>query len=713
MYILGISSYYHDSAACLIKEGRILAACQEERFSRTKHDASFPERAIKACFNIANCSADDISLVTFYEKPLSKFDRILESFLYSAPKSLGPFLRTMPVWLKERLWIEKEIRKELNYNGELIFVDHHESHAASAFFPSPYDESAILTLDGVGEWKTVSKGLGQGNKVKILQYQDFPHSLGLLYSSFTAYLGFKVNSGEHKMMGLSSFGKPGYVELIYSHLIDLKEDGSFRLNMDYFDVLSGRAMTNERFHDLFSGPPRSPDGPIGDREKDLACSIQHVTEEVVLHMARSVYEDTGSPNLCLGGGVALNCVANGRVSEEGPFDNIWVQPAAGDSGGALGAALAGWHGFFNQGRPTEIGRDLMEGSFLGPTYIDEDVEEILDDLGVKYQNLEDGSKGFRSVAQLLAEGEVIGWFRGRMEYGPRALGHRSILADPRIDRMADKINKKIKFREPFRPFAPAVLAERADEYFHLKSESPYMLLTAKVRETHSLPAVTHVDGSARIQTVSKAINPDFYDLIKAFDDLTGCPVVLNTSLNVRGEPIVGTPLDALRCFDKSGLDILVLNSFLIRKEDLSGSNFSDKKEEGKYLDSPSVSALRRFGLSLMVPWIALFSLSYFRNWPATLMIFPSVVFMIVAALTLFKPLMLDSLHGLLGRFGKRMARFQTRFLMGMIYFIVICPFGVVMRFLGWDPFRLKSVPTESYWRESTINPSPVKYRRLF
>jgi len=588
MNILGISCFYHDSAAALVRDGAIVAAAQEERFTRKKHDFGFPHHAIASCLAQGGISTHDLSAVVFYDKPLVKFERILETYLAYAPRGIRSFMMSMPLWLKEKLWIPSLIRDALGYEGDLYFTEHHEAHAASAFYPSPFSRAAFLTMDGVGEWTTTSYGTGSGNRLQILGEQHFPHSLGLLYSAFTYFTGFKVNSAEYKVMGLAPYGEPRYVRAIYEHLIDLKEDGSFRMNMEYFDFCAGLRMTNERFSRLFGGPPRDPEAELTQREMDLARSLQEVTEEIMLRTARHVHRETGETNLVLAGGVALNCVGNGRILREGPFRNLWIQPAAGDAGGALGAALFAWYALFGNPRTVDPGGDAQRGSYLGPEFSDKQIEEFLRSAGARFTRLE-REELLEKVAELIASEHVVGWFQGRMEFGPRALGGRSILGDARSPRMQSVMNLKIKFRESFRPFAPTVLAERVSEYFEIDRESPYMLLVAPVvagrrvpmssgQEAlfgiHKLnvprsdiPAVTHVDYSARIQTVSRVQHQLYYELIERFYRRTGCPVIINTSFNVRGEPIVCAPAEAFRCFMRTGMDYLVLGSCLLAKKD--------------------------------------------------------------------------------------------------------------------------------------------------
>lgn len=583
IYILGISAFYHDSAACLVKDGEIIAAAQEERFTRQKHDFSFPVHAINYCFKEAGISIRDVDYVTFYEKPFIKFERLLLTYLQYAPSGLASFLHAMPMWLKHKLFLKDLINERLNFNGDILFPEHHESHAASAFFPSPFEEAAILTIDGVGEWTTASISHGKGNQIRILKELRFPHSLGLLYSAFTYYTGFRVNSGEYKLMGLAPYGEPRYVDIIKTHLVDIKDDGSIKLNMKYFNYCAGLTMTNGRFHKLFGGPPRAPESPITQKDMDLARSIQAVTEEIMIKMADHAQELTGCENLCLAGGVALNCVGNGKILNRGKFKNVWIQPAAGDAGAALGAALLIWYQYLDHARSVQKG-DSQKGSLLGP-HFDEEIEAFLQKRNVVHEEISEGSLA-RTVAELIMRENVIGICQNRMEFGPRALGSRSIIGDARSEKMQELMNLKIKFRESFRPFAPAVLKDRAADYFEFQGESPYMLLTVPVVKARTfdaavhlpvqgieklkikrsqIPAVTHVDYSARVQTVSREHNPFFYDVIKAFDDLTGCPVIINTSFNVRGEPIVATPEDAYRCFMATNMDYLVLGKYLLAK----------------------------------------------------------------------------------------------------------------------------------------------------
>ena len=593
MNILGVSAFYHDSAACLVQDGRIVAAAQEERFTRKKHDASFPVNAIKYCLAEGGVKNGGLDAVVFYDKPLTKFGRILKTYFSVAPRGLRSFLMAVPLWLREKLWIPAEIEQALQKagagsTGSLYFTEHHESHAASAFFPSPFPSAAILTMDGVGEWSTTSICHGQRNKIRMLEEIQFPHSLGLLYSAFTYFTGFRVNSGEYKLMGLAPYGEPVYVDKIRENLIDIRDDGSFRLNMEYFGYLDSLTMTNERFNELFAGEPRQPETEITRREMDLARSIQVVTEEIVLKMANQAAKLTGEKTLCLAGGVALNCVANGRILREGPFEDIWIQPASGDAGGALGAALFVWHQLLGHARESDGRHDKMAGSYLGPAFPDAEVSHWLEENGIPFERLADGDLEAH-VAQLIAGHKVVGLFQGRMEFGPRALGNRSIVGDARSPKMQSVLNLKIKYRESFRPFAPSCLEERISDYFEIDHPSPYMLLVAPVQADRRLPlseqergwdvitrvnkprsdvpAITHVDYSARIQSVNRQTNPRYHGIIQEFEALSGEGIIINTSFNVRGEPIVCTPLDAYRCFMRTEMDYLVLGNLVLAKSE--------------------------------------------------------------------------------------------------------------------------------------------------
>jgi len=601
VYILGISAFYHDSAACLLKDGEILSAAQEERFTRKKGDHAFPTQSINYCLHQAGITGKDLSYVVFYDKPFLKFERLLETYLNFAPVGIKSFIKAMPLWVKEKLWMKEFIKKELGFEGTILFPEHHESHAASAFYPSPFQDAAFLTMDGVGEWTTSSFGAGSGNKIQIDSDIHFPHSIGLLYSAFTYYTGFKVNSGEYKVMGLAPYGEPKYVDKIYSELIDLKEDGSFKMNMEYFNYCAGLTMTNEKFHNLFGGAPRKPESNLTQKEMNIARSVQEVTEEVMLRMARHVRKETGQKNLCLAGGVALNCVANGKLLRENIFENIWIQPAAGDAGGALGAALTAWYQYLGNERSANGKTDAMQGAYLGPQFSNEEIKTWLEGNEIPFKYLNEDEL-YSQTASLLADEKVVGWFQGRMEFGPRALGNRSIIGDARSAKMQATMNIKIKFREGFRPFAPSVLSEKVADYFEMKNESPYMLLVADVKKERQkemtgeqkklfgidklnilrsdIPAVTHIDYSARIQTVQKESNPRYHKLISEFEKQTGYAVVVNTSFNVRGEPIVCSPQDAYRCFMRTDIDYLVLENFLLNKtEQKQLENDVDWKKE--------------------------------------------------------------------------------------------------------------------------------------
>ena len=606
--ILGISAFYHDSAACLLVDGKIVAAAQEERFTRKKHDSEFPLNAIQFCLREGGLVGADVDHVVFYEKPLPKFERLLETYLAYAPKGFRSFAMAMPVWLTEKLFqkrnlikaLEANVGADVDWSSKILFSEHHLSHAASAFYPSPFESAAVLTMDGVGEWPTTSLAIGSGSQLEIVKEIHFPHSLGLLYSAFTYYAGFKVNSGEYKVMGLAPYGNPVYTKLIFDNLVDLHEDGSFRLNMEYFDYPAGLTMTNKKFSKLFGGPPRKPESELTQREMDLAASIQAVTEEIVLRMCRAIAKETGQRNLCLAGGVALNCVANGKLLRDGSFDNIWIQPAAGDAGGALGAALAVHYLMLDEKRTVDAAGNDMQGSYLGTHYTQAEIEERLNALGAVFETVDD-EKLINETAIALASGKAVGWHQGKMEFGPRALGNRSILGDPRNPETQKILNLKVKFRESFRPFAPSVLREHVSEWFDIDVDSPYMLLVADVDERKqekmtpaqealfgieklnvsrsSIPAVTHVDYSARIQTVHRETNPRYHALITKFNELTGCPVLVNTSFNVRGEPIVETPEDAFRCLMGTDLDLLAIGNAILYKSNQPISLIEDYKDK--------------------------------------------------------------------------------------------------------------------------------------
>ncbi|HAT84853.1 carbamoyltransferase family protein [Cohaesibacter gelatinilyticus] len=612
MYILGVSAFYHDSAACLLKNGEIVAAAQEERFTRTKHDPGFPVKAIKYCLAEAGIRADQVDNIVFYDKPFLKFERLLETYLAFAPRGFKSFVTSMPVWIKDKLFQKSVIADEfktafgdtVDWSEKLLFSEHHLSHAASAYFPSPFEDAAVLTMDGVGEWTTTSLAIGNENQLNVHKELHFPHSLGLLYSALTYYTGFRVNSGEYKVMGLAPYGEPRFADKLKENVIDIREDGSFQLDMSYFDYCTGLRMTNKKFDDLFGGPAREPESELTQREMDLAASVQKVTEEVVLKLCKNIAKETGQKNLCLAGGVALNCVANGHLLREGLFENIWIQPAAGDAGGALGAALAAHHIAFNNPRSVSNHTDSMRGSYLGPDFNADQIRESLTKSGAIFVEHSDQSI-VDATAQALADGKAIGWMNGRMEFGPRALGGRSIIADPRSPSMQKLLNLKVKYRESFRPFAPSVLREDVHNWFEIENDSPYMLLVANVAKEKrrqmsedeeslfgidklnvprsEIPAITHVDYSARIQTVHKETNPKYHAVISRFKELSGCPVVVNTSFNVRGEPIVCTPEDAFRCFMGTELDVLVVGNFILKKED-QDANLKENYEEKYELD---------------------------------------------------------------------------------------------------------------------------------
>ncbi|MCH8494233.1 MAG: carbamoyltransferase [Balneolales bacterium] len=602
MLILGISCYYHDAAAAIVQDGMIVAAAQEERFTRKKHDQNFPINAVEFCLKQAGCSISDVDFVAFYDKPFLKFERLLETYLTYAPKGLLSAWKGIPIWIKDKMWISDHICTMLEFEGKLLYPEHHQSHAASAFFPSPFGEAAVLTMDGVGEWASSSLSYGKDNKIESIAEQHFPHSLGLLYSAFTYFTGFRVNSGEYKLMGLAPYGNPRFTDVIYDKLIDLKDDGSFQMNQQYFNYSAGLTMTNSRFADLFGGPARKPESPVTQREMDLAASIQVVTEEIVLRSARFARQETGSSNLCLAGGVALNCVANGKIQKSGIFDKVWVQPSSGDAGGAVGAALFAWYQYGDNPRAVDGVSDKMQGSYLGPEFSNEAIETFLNENKIPFTTKSDDDL-FSETARLLSDENVVGWFQGKMEFGPRALGNRSILGDPRSENMQKTLNVKIKFRESFRPFAPSVLADHTSEYFDFSADSPYMLMVSQVSEKikqqvdasaagfdklyqkrSDLPAITHVDNSARIQTVHKETNPRYYRLIEEFQKITGVPVLINTSFNVRGEPIVCTPEDAYRCFIRTNMDVLVLGNHVLLKSEQPETQVSDEWKDEFALD---------------------------------------------------------------------------------------------------------------------------------
>jgi carbamoyltransferase len=715
-YVLGISAFYHDSAACLLRNGDIVAAAQEDRFSRKKADSGFPHLAVAYCLREAGIDVDDLDGVGFYDKPLLKFERILETYLGVAPRGFRSFLLAGPLWITDRLHIDRNLRDQLRFEGDILYSEHHESHAASAFFPSPFEEAAILTMDGVGEWATASIGVGRGSDMSILDELHWPDSLGLLYSAFTYHIGFTVNSGEYKVMGLAPYGEPAYVDLIYRELMDLKEDGSFRLNQKYFNYLTGLTMTSAAFGDLLGGPPRVPEAPLTQREMDLARSVQVVCEEVMLRMARTAHRRTGLKKLCLAGGVALNCVGNGRLLREGPFDDIWIQPAAGDAGGALGVALLIHHRHLGAPRVVRPGEDSMKGSYLGPQFSPEAIETYLRSVGAGYQRMDEPCQLDR-VAGCLADEKIVGWFDGRMEFGPRALGARSILGDPRSPRMQAQMNDKIKFREGFRPFAPSVLRERVSDYFELDADSPYMQLVAPVQPGRRLPltaaqnelrgiqklnvprsdipAVTHIDCSARVQTVNRDANRRYYDLIKAFERRTGCGVVVNTSFNVRGEPIACTPEDAYRCFMRTGIDVLVLGPFVLEK----ACQPEWKETDAWQRDIPARLTRargRRFGLTVGAAFLVFAGIAFWRGHPTTAAALASIGGPLALA-GLVIPIHLGPLERWWMALAHAISRVTTPVVMGVIYLLVLTPIGAIRRGLGGHPLVHAPV-NQSYWK---------------
>jgi len=735
IYILGISAYYHDSAAVLLADGEIIAAAQEERFTRKRHDADFPENAIRFCFKQANISLSDINHIVFYDKPFLKFERLLETHLATAPTGLPAFIKAMPVWLKEKLYLKKLLRDSLAEIGkcgvehlpQLLFSTHHQAHAASAYYASPYDKAVVLCLDGVGEWATTTTWLGEGNELNPLWQIDFPHSLGLLYSAFTYYAGFRVNSGEYKLMGLAPYGEAKYVDLILDNLLDLKDDGTFRLDMSYFNFASGLTMTSKKFHRLFGGEPRKAESDLRQRDMDIAKSIQVVTEEIVLRLAKTLRKETGVENLCLAGGVALNCVANGRLLEEEVFSNIWVQPAAGDAGGALGAAYIAWFQYLNKPRVVSE-QDQMQAALLGTTYSDAEIEEILVAKKLCYIKHETETL-LNTVVEYLMNDQVVGWFQGRMEFGPRALGSRSILGDARSENMQSVINLKIKNRESFRPFAPAVLQDKAAEWFDLNVKSPYMLFVTKLNKNKcfetadntttaqgldklkikrsQVPAITHVDNSARVQTVSSDSNAMFYQLLKKFDSKTGCPMLINTSFNVRGEPVVESPLDAIRCFMKTEMDVLAIGSFLlVKKEQLKKLDDTSYEEKLFNKNTPvntalSAKELRQFAFSTAGVIALIFGL--FIPWLLESRI--SVNVLTAAALWagwgLLLPKTLGPVYNGWMKFGLFMNKITTPLILSVIYFFLITPLGLIKKVFGKDPLNRKLDTAVTSYREKS------------
>lgn len=735
--ILGISAFYHDAAAALVDgDGRIVAAAQEERFSREKHDFSFPRQAIRYCLAEAGIGVDDLELVAFYEQPWVKFERILETHLAHAPRGIRPYLKAMPIWLKEKLWIGRIIERELGYEGRIIYPEHHESHAASAFYPSPFERAAILTMDGVGEWATATWGLGEGADLELRRELQFPHSLGLLYSAFTYYTGFRVNSGEYKVMGLAPYGQPRYADLIRDELMELRPDGSFRLNMEYFRYTRGLTMTSEAFHTLFGGPPRAPESELTERHMDLARSIQAVTEEVMLRMARHTRRETGAENLCMAGGVALNSVGNGKILREGIFDRVWIQPAAGDAGGAVGAALFAYHRVLGRDRTVDPGRDRQEGSYLGPAYDPNAVTAWLDRHGLPYRRL-DRTAVAAEAARRLADRQIVGWFAGRMEFGPRALGARSILADARDPEAQRTLNLKIKYRESFRPFAPACLEERAGDWFDLETPSPYMLVVAPVREARrrpvedtaargldrlrlelsEIPAVTHVDYSARVQTVGTEPETGFRRLLEAFEDETGCPVVVNTSFNRRGEPIVCSPGDAYACFMQTEMDVLVLEDHVLLKDEqpsAAETDFEAMAAEWQPDDEPDRGPdrreLRRFGILMAGAFGVLGGILLWRGHsPGPYLLAVAALF---AAVGLAAPAALGPVHRGWMAFAERLARITNTVLLTLVFVLVITPAALILRLARRDRLGLRST-AESYWVEPDRTGADQRYDRPY
>ncbi|MCP4204094.1 MAG: carbamoyltransferase [bacterium] len=740
--ILGLSAFYHDSAACLVIDGKIIAAAQEERFSRVKFDADFPRRAIGYCLEEGELSsASDLDAVVFYDKPILKFQRLLETYLAYAPNGLPSFLEAMPLWMRKKLRTRDLLRRELDFEGPIYFTEHHESHAASAFFPSPFEEAAIVTADGVGERATASIGVGRGNQISILEELHFPHSLGLLYSAFTTFCGFKVNSGEYKLMGLAPFGEPKYVDRILNDLVHLYDDGSLRLNLKYFAYCTSLRMTNRLFAELFDGPARLPEAAITQREMDLARSVQAVTERAMLGMARRARAMTESPNLVLAGGVALNCVANGRIVREGSFDNVWIQPAAGDAGGALGAALFVHHQLNGGGRKADGQNDRQQGSLLGPAFSNREVAAFLTERGLDPAELDDEGLVDR-VAALLAEGKVAGWFQGRMEFGPRALGARSILADPRRAETQTVLNRKIKFRESFRPFAPAVLVEHAPQYFGLDGDSPYMLLVCgvdrrqrrsvpenaeqdaagleRLRQVRStIPAVTHVDGSARVQTVGAEAQPRFRALLERFHERTGCPVLVNTSFNVRGEPIVRTPAEAYRCFERTDMDFLVLGSFIVEKDPTRiartrwTARQSSEATSGSAPDTVERDA-RRFGLILAVVLIVLAVLAGVFAHPGRARVAGAAA-AVVALASLLKLPVWTLVYRLWMRLAERIGKVVSGAALVLSFFLVVTPFGLFRRMVGRPSLDTRwPGQRQTNWRpKQTPAEGDDRYRRQY
>ncbi len=736
MNILGISAYYHDSAACLLRNGEILAAAQEERFTRQKHDPNFPSNAVKYCLEDAGISIGDVDLVAFYDKPLLTFERLLETYIDYAPYGIRSFLKAMPVWIKEKLWTRENIAKALNYEGKILFTEHHESHAASAFFPSPFERAAVITMDGVGEWATTSYGYGQGSELHLLKELRFPHSLGLLYSAFTYYLGFKVNSGEYKVMGLAPYGEPRYTKQILDELVELNEDGSLRLNMKYFNFAAGLTMTNEAFDALFDEPRREPESELTPKHLDLARSVQEVTELAMVKIARHVKKETGEKNLCLAGGVALNCVGNGRILRENIFENIWIQPAAGDAGGALGAALSVWFQYLGNERDVTVSSE--KNYYLGPKFSAAEITGFLDSVGANYRQLPREELN-ETVAAHLADERVVGWFQGRMEFGPRALGARSILGDARSPKMQSQMNLKIKFRESFRPFAPSVLRERVSDYFELETASPYMLLVAPVRENlrvpltadeqklfgieklnlrrSTIPAVTHIDYSARIQTVGKEESPAYHALIEAFEKLTNCPVLVNTSFNVRGEPIVCSPKDAYNCFMKTGMDFLVMEDILLDKRAQNGNLLTEIIEEknSDLIEKSDITKSQARKTALVVATV-LFAIAFWNFYRANETV--ARAFAMLGGLLVLIGILFSKTARLFHIYWMKLAMLlgyvNSRILLTLLFYLVFVAYNLISRTIGRDPLQRRVKKTKSNWTErKATRQTKEGFERLF
>lgn len=723
--ILGISAYYHDSAAVLVRDGKIIAAAQEERFTRKKHDAGFPLHAIRYCLEHNLAHAGHLDFIVFYEKPLLTFERLLETYIAFAPHGLRSFVAAMPVWLQHKLFLKHILRKELSrLTGiplenlpPLLFTEHHQAHAAAAFFPSPFENAAVLCLDGVGEWATTSVWLGQGNRLIPLWQIDFPHSLGLLYSAFTSYIGFRVNSGEYKMMGLAPHGEPRYVQRILDNLIDVKEDGTYRMDMRFFNYASGLTMTSPQFDELFGGPPRRPENEITRKEMDIACSIQRVTEEIVLRLCRTIRRECTASKLCLAGGVALNCVANRRVMDESGFGDVWVQPAPGDAGGALGAALAVYYQYLKN--PRAVRGDSMEGALLGPHYSDAEIIRYLQSMNASFRQLDENTL-LDLVAEMLAEQKVVGWFQGRMEFGPRALGSRSILADPRDLRMQSRLNQEVKRRESFRPFAPAVKWEQAGQWFTITRPELYMTSVSGVRRDRSVPAVTHVDGSARVQTVHYETNPRFHRLLDVFEKKTGCPLVVNTSFNVRGEPIVCTPEDAYHCFMGTGMEYLVMGDVVLEKseqpaiDEVAGADrlFSRVEEKGR-ATTVDKGALRTFGLVIGALVAAMFGLIVPVISEKTFPAWPWFIMMVLWFWAVISPLSLRIVYTFWCSVGHWLGWLNNRIILSIIYFMVFCPVGMVFRVLGRDSMARRFEKNAETYRVASATRPDTHVERPF